>query len=85
MKLLHLNNRVYGDVAGPWTRQWRSVLRDYRTRHYHTQFGMDIRVVPRSRLRSEDAGATPVRLPLKLPGDRFGGVGSHSGGVKQNE
>ena len=84
MKLLHLTNRVYGDVAGPWTRQWRSVLRDYRT-FLKPSSDVVAECVPRSRLRSEDAGATPVRLPLKLPGDRFGGVGSHSGGVKQNE
>lgn len=60
-------------------RQWRTVLLDYRACHYRTHFGADIQVVLRSRLRWEDAGATPVRLPLKLPGDRFGGVGSHSG------
>ncbi len=59
--------------------QWRRVLLDYRVHLYRTHLGADMWAVLRSRLRHEDAGATPVRLPLKLPGDRFGGVGSPSG------
>lgn len=54
-------------------------MRDYRVHLYRTQFGTDMWAVLRSRLRHEDAGATPVRLPLKSPGDRFGGVGDPSG------
>lgn len=52
---------------------------DYRAHRYHTQFGMEMWVVLRSRLRHEDAGAAPVRLPLKPPGDRASGVGGPSG------
>lgn len=47
--------------------------------HYRKLRRADTLGVLRSRLRGEDAGATPVRLPLKSPGDRFGGVGDPSG------